>query len=498
MLLDNRFRGARDGAVQPPTPSELPGFSQGINGVGVQDARHEGAPTAAQGRPDQLGGAYAAVHDDGSGKSAGSSGARNATVTTATVSATVSGSGTLSSPSDAGLNFTTGGTLTEVDVKPGDKVTKGEVLGKVDPTAANETLQQDQASLTAAQANLTKVEAGETPASTGSDSSSGSNSGSGSSSSGGSDSGSDRDTVATPTPTPTVDPAQLASAQAQLTQAQDAVDTAQRAVDGCVLKASVSGTVASVDGAKGDTVSGSSGSGTSSGSSSGSGSSSTSGSNSSSSSSSSSSTPTGFVVLTNPSGMQVKADFSEADSLKIKAGQTATVTLNAEADTVLNAKVLSISSLPVSSGSSSGGSSSSGSAVQYAATLSITSDTSNLRTGLSASIQVTTGQAANALSVPTAAVSGTGANRTVLVVNSDGSTTRTPVTVGVEGDSADQITSGLKAGQQVQIPQVASAGNGGFPSGAFPGGAGGGRFGGTAGGAGGLRSGGFGGGGGRG
>ncbi len=201
-------------------------------------------------------------------------------------------------------------------------------------------------------------------------------------------------------------------------------------------------------------------------------------------------------MLTNPSGMQVKADFSEADSLKVKAGQAATVTLNAESGTVLDAKVLSISSLPVSSGSSSGGggAGSSGSAVQYAAVLTITSDTSALRTGLSASIQVTTGTASNALSVPTAAVSGTGANRTVLVVGADGSTTRTNVTVGVEGDSTDQITQGLTEGQQVQIPQVASAGNGGFPSGAFPGGLGGGganRFGG-----GGFRSGGFGGGGG--
>jgi macrolide-specific efflux system membrane fusion protein len=199
--------------------------------------------------------------------------------------------------------------------------------------------------------------------------------------------------------------------------------------------------------------------------------------------------------------MQVKADFSEADSLKIKAGQAATVTLNAESGTVLNAKVLSISSLPVSSSSSGSGASSSGSAVQYAATLSITSDTSNLRTGLSASIQVTTGSASNALTVPTAAVSGTGASRTVLVVNASGAATRTSVTVGVEGDSTDQITSGLTEGQQVQIPQVASSGNSGFPSGTFPGGAGGGasRFGGAgaAGGAGGFRSSGFGGGGGR-
>ncbi|HEY3477989.1 MAG TPA: HlyD family efflux transporter periplasmic adaptor subunit [Streptomyces sp.] len=197
-------------------------------------------------------------------------------------------------------------------------------------------------------------------------------------------------------------------------------------------------------------------------------------------------------MLTNPKGMQVTADFSEADALKVKPGQAATVTLNAETGTVLNAKVLSVSSLPVSSGSGSG-SGSSGSAVQYAATLAITSPTADLRTGLSASIQVVTGSASGALSVPTAAVTGTGANRTVTVVDKDGSTTRTPVTVGVEGDTADQITSGLTEGQQVQIATVASSSNGGFPSGAFPGGLGGGtsRFGGG----GGLRTGGGGGGG---
>lgn len=423
------------------------------------------------------GGAYAAVHSGDKSSSASSSGARVATVTKGTVLATVSGSGSLTSPSDAGLNFTTGGTLTEVYVKPGDTVKKGQVLAKVDPTQAKETLQQDQASLTAAQANLTKVEEGELPASTGSSSSGSGSSGSGSGGSSG------RGTVAatpTPTPTPTVDPAQLAQAQAQLTQAQNTVDAAQRAVDGCTLTAPVAGTVASVSAAKGDSVSGTSGSGSGSSGSGGSGSSS---SGSNSSSSSSGSTPSGFIVLTNPSGMQVKADFSETDALKIKAGQAATVTLNAESGTVLNAKVLSISSLPVSSSSGSGGGGSSGSAVQYEATLTVTSSTANLRTGLSASIQVVTGEASGALSVPTAAVSGTGANRTVMVVGKDGSTTRTDVTVGVEGDSADQITSGLTEGQQVQIPTVASSGNGGFPSGAFPGGVGGGsRFGGGTGG----------------
>ncbi|MFJ8017058.1 efflux RND transporter periplasmic adaptor subunit [Streptomyces sp. NPDC096339] len=412
------------------------------------------------------GGAYAAVTGGDDGPARG--GARTVAVTKGTVLATVSGSGSLSSPSDAGVNFTTGGRLTEVAVKPGDKVTKGQLLGKIDPTAATETLTQARAALTAAQANVTKAEAGQvsSAANTGSSSSSSSRGGSAA--------------APAPAPTPTVDPAQVAQARSQLTQAQNAVDAAQRAVDGTVLKAPAAGTVASVSAKVGDTVSGASGTGTGGGNGGAGGGSGGSNGNSGSSNAGSSAALSGFVVLTNPSGMQVTANFSEADALRLKPGQAATVTLNAMSGKVLNAQVLSVGSLPVSSGSSSGGGNSGGgSAVQYAAALTITSPTDDLRSGLSAAIQVVVGEASGALSVPTAAVSGTGANRTVTVVKPDGTTVRTPVTVGLEGDGTDQIVSGLTEGEQVQVAAVSSAGNGGFPGGAFPGGAGAGGASGT-------------------
>jgi hypothetical protein len=282
------------------------------------------------------------------------------------------------------------------------------------------------------------------------------------------------------TPTPTINPAQLASAEQQVTSAQNAVDAATRAVAGTELRAPVSGTVASVAGKVGQNVSGSGGSGGSGSGSSGSG----------SSSSSSSSTLSGFVVITNPTGMEVSANFSEADALKLKSGQSATVTLNAQTGTVLNAKLLSISSLPVSS---SGGGNSSSSAVQYAALLAITSDTSALRTGLSASVQVVTGEASDALFVPTAAVTGTGTASSVTVVQPDGTTKRQSVTVGIQGDTSVQITDGVTQGETVQLTVVASTGSGGFPGGGFPGGAGRTRGGGAGGGFGGIGGGGGGG-----
>ncbi|WP_052442659.1 efflux RND transporter periplasmic adaptor subunit [Streptacidiphilus neutrinimicus] len=401
-----------------------------------------------------VGGVAWATVAQGSSSTSSTATTRTATVQRGTVLATVSGSGTLTSPSDAGVNFTTGGTLTEVDVTAGQKVSAGQVLAKVDATSADETLSNAQAQLNAAQANLTQVEAGQTPATS-------SGSGSGGSGSGSGGRGSTA-TTPTPAPTPTVNQSQLANAEQQVTSAENSVAAAQRAVDGTVLKAPVSGTVASVAGKVGDSVSGSGGSG-SSGSGSGSG----------GSSSSSSSTLSGFVVITNPSGMEVSADFSESDALKLKAGQAATVTLNADTSQVLNAKVVSISSLPVSSSGSGGGSSSSG-AVQYATLLAISGDTSNLRTGLSASVQVVTGEASGALYLPTSAINGTGANASVNVVQSDGTTKRTPVTLGVQGDTDDQIVSGVTDGQKVQITVVSTSGSNGFPSTGFPGGFGGG------------------------
>ncbi|WP_431679752.1 efflux RND transporter periplasmic adaptor subunit [Kitasatospora sp. KL5] len=415
--------------------------------------------------------AYTTV-DSGTSSAASGTRVRTATVAKGTVLATVSGSGTLSSPSDTGQDFTTGGRLTSVRVAVGDAVTKGQVLATVDTTAARQDVDAAEAALATAKANLTKAKAGETVTTM--------SGGSGGSTAGttGGRSGSSAQQTPTTTTTTKVDAAQVAQAQQQVDSAETALTNAEAALDGTTLKATADGTVASVAGKVGDTVSGtgsSSGSGAS-----GTGSKSSSSGTGTGSSTSSSTTPSGFVVLTNPSGMQVTANFSELDSLKLKKGESATVTLNAQSDTKLNATVLSVSSLP----SSSGGNGSS--AVQYGAVLQITSDTSKLRTGLSATISVVVGEADNALSVPTAALAGTGSSRTATLVHEDGSTERVSVTVGIEGDTTVQVVEGLAEGDKVELTSTTAATGNGFPNGAFPGagGAAGGL--GTAGGAGGL------------
>ncbi|WP_263454721.1 efflux RND transporter periplasmic adaptor subunit [Streptomyces sp. LS1784] len=406
-----------------------------------------------------LGGAalvYATVSGS-SGPASAKPAARTATVSKGTVLATVSGTGTLVSPTDAAQDFTTGGRLTAVKVAVGDAVKKGQVLATVDTTAAQQQVDAAQAALTTAQANLTKAQAGVTTTTTeplpGATSvatpGGGAGSGGGGRGAGGSSTPAPQTTTITTTK---VDDAAVAQAQQQVSTAQTNLANAQAALAGTTLTASVDGTVASIAGKVGDTVGATaSGSSSSSGKSTGGGASST-------------AAPSGFIVLTNPTGMQVTANFSELDSLKLKKGEAATVTLNAQSDTKLNATVLSVSSLPSSSGS---GGAAGSSAVQYAATLQLSGDTSTLRTGLSATVQVITGEADNALSLPTSALSGTGTSRTATLVQPDGASERVTVGVGVEGDSTVQVVSGLKEGDKVELPTT-SGGNG-FPNASFPG-----------------------------
>src|SRR4051794_17007628 len=84
---------------------------------------------------------YASIHG-GTGAAAASANSvtRTVQVSTGTVTGTVSATGSVTSARTATANFVTSGTVTEVDVKVGDTVRQGQVLAKVDASAANEAL----------------------------------------------------------------------------------------------------------------------------------------------------------------------------------------------------------------------------------------------------------------------------------------------------------------------------------------------------------------------
>src|SRR5205085_5380921 len=104
-------------------------------------------------------GAYVAVGP----ASAPTAAIRTATAARGVVTSSVSASGTVQSPLSVGINFKSGGQLVSVNVKLGQRVAKGQVLGRVDPTAAQLTVQTAKANLTSAKAQLAQTLAGETP-----------------------------------------------------------------------------------------------------------------------------------------------------------------------------------------------------------------------------------------------------------------------------------------------------------------------------------------------
>src|SRR5437870_4675770 len=99
------------------------------------------------------------------GSSTASSGAqRTATVSVGTVQSSVSASGIVSAANSASVDFGTTGTVTSVKVAVGDHVTAGQVLGTIDPTTTQTTLDAAQANLAQAENALATAQNGPTAA----------------------------------------------------------------------------------------------------------------------------------------------------------------------------------------------------------------------------------------------------------------------------------------------------------------------------------------------
>ncbi|MGW5716458.1 efflux RND transporter periplasmic adaptor subunit [Amycolatopsis sp. NPDC003865] len=372
---------------------------------------------------------------------------RSTPVRRATVTETISAAGTLASSYTGAANFSTAGKVTSIDVKVGDVVSAGQKLATVDSTQAAKQLQVAKANLAVAQDGLDSAEDAEDTPATGQNSQNSAQSAANS----------------------------VTSAQAKLDQAQLDVQTAQTALDNTTLYAPGAGTVTAINGTVGQQSSSGSASSSqtsSSSSSSGSGQGGGQGSSNSAGVSSSSTSSSGFITITNMTGLVVNTSVAEIDVSKVKTGQKATVTLNALPDKPIQATVSSINLTPTTSGS----------VVSYGAQLALTDPPDGLRPGQSASVVITVAEAQNALSVPAAAVTTAGSTN-VVTVQENGRNVPRQVQVGIRGESTVQITSGLTEGENVVLTgasagttgtgRTGTGGTGGFPgggTGGFPGG----------------------------
>ena len=431
-----------------------------------------------------VGAAAVAYFEVGANTSASASSfTRDATVERGTVLAQVSASGNLALAAQSSLAFGAAGKVTAVKVSVGQQVAAGQVLATIDPTAANLALTEANEQLTVAQDNLAKAQDGPsaqqqavdddqltsdenavTNAQDNLDAAQALPTCAGKTTTGCSTSAQltqDQNSLTTAedglqTAKDTqalnneVDPSTIAQDQESVTQAQAAVNTAQQEVAGTTITAPSAGTILTIAGqvgteaSAGSSTTGASGSSTGSGStgssSTGSTGSTTTSTTSSSSNTSSSSSGAGtFITMADVDQLQITADVSETDIDSIKNGQDATITLNALPDTPLGATVASVS--PTSTVVSN--------VVEYAVTLGLAgTPPTGVRPGQSASILITTGEATNALYVPSSAISTTGGSSYVTVIE-NGRDVPTKVTTGVVGTTDTAITSGLAQGQEV-------------------------------------------------
>lgn len=225
-----------------------------------------------------LGGVVIAYSSLGGEASSADVAVRTVPVTRATVSASVSASGTVSSARARSLSFGTNGTVEKIYVKAGDKVTAGQILARLDDESAQESLDAAAAALDTA----------------------------------------DDDTS-------------TAEAYAQYVTARNTYRAAKRAVDGTVIKAPFAGTVTAVNG----TVGGSSGATSRTATT-------TAGSGASANADGAANASGGFIDLADTRRLELVGTFTETDVTRLKVGQPASIGFDALSGVTASGKVTQI------------------------------------------------------------------------------------------------------------------------------------------------------------
>jgi multidrug efflux pump subunit AcrA (membrane-fusion protein) len=323
----------------------------------------------------------------------------------ATVTQTVSASGTIAAATEADLSFGASGRVTRVLVAAGDKVRNGQPLAKVGRSSlvaayAAARAQRDAAEDTAA-----------------ADSSEGA--------------------------------AQRSADAAAVTAAKTAVTDAKQSLTDATLRSTIAGTVTSVDLTRGEAVAGGS-SGTSGATSPAASPAASSASTSTAGTSSSSS-----QVVVQSAGTIVNASVDDTEVQQVKPGQAVAVTPDGATGTVPGT-VTSVSSVP----------SSSSGVVSFPVVVRVTGHPTGVYAGATATLTITTTRVPDVLEIPTLAITYSGSNASV-EVQQGGSTLKRAVTIGTAYGLESQVLSGIKAGEKVAVTIPSFGGRVGGTGGGF-------------------------------
>jgi len=224
-------------------------------------------------------------------------------------------------------------------------------------------------------------------------------------------------------------------ASANYTSAKQDYDDAAADVDKTLVLAPIDGTITSLPLSVGDYVSAGASSGSSSGASGADAATSASGSSASS------------IVIADLTELAVEISVSEVDVADLSVGKEATVTIDALSGQTLAGAVKSISP----NGTATSG------VVSYQVEISLSDTDKRLRPDMSATADIITQLAENAVAVPNSAIKSDGTTKYVQVLTSAGATEKRTITVGISDETYTQVTEGLAAGDAVLTATATSS-----------------------------------------
>jgi HlyD family secretion protein len=167
------------------------------------------------------------------------------------------------------------------------------------------------------------------------------------------------------------------------------------------------------------------------------------------------------------STIYVDMQVSELSIDQIKVGQPVQLTFDAIANKTYDGQITQVGAV---------GTNSSG-VVNYTVTAKVTNPDAQVRSGMTASVNIVTSQISNVLLVPTSSIQTFGNNHLVFLQGSNGQPTPVRITIGQSSNNLTQVVSGnLKAGDVILLtpPGTTSAGSGAGGLRIFGGGFGGG------------------------
>jgi multidrug efflux pump subunit AcrA (membrane-fusion protein) len=338
----------------------------------------------------------------------GAGGYRTALSTMATVEQTLSVTGTVGPVNKATADFQVSGTVSAVNVAVGQTVTAGQLLASLDTTMLQQGVSSAQLKLSADQAKLSEDQSSASTTTTTTTSPTGGPGANGAAASPG------HASPAGSAPSAAHDTAQqLATDQAAIYSDQAALIKAQQALADAQLTSPITGVIASVGLAAGQSVTAGSAS--------------------------------AAITIINTDTYAVTVSLPSSQSAAVHVGDEASVTINGTTGALAG----TVSRVGPVNTSASGDT--------YPLIVALAPGSHGITAGSTAQVLVVLRQVDHALAVPTSAVSTGGTHDSSVVVLVAGNPERRKVTVGVVGARYTQITSGISANMTVVLADLSQA-----------------------------------------